>query len=90
MTALLPSFLSAAVTLVVCLINNHYQRVETDKKHSETIALIEYKLNELSNRVDKHNQLIERTYELEKKADLTEEKIKVANHRIDDLEKGAN
>lgn len=90
MTALLPSFLSAAVTLIVCLINNHYQRLETDKKHSETIALIEYKLSELSNRVDKHNQLIERTYELEKKADLTEEKIKVANHRIDDLEKGAN
>lgn len=76
MTALLPSFLSAAVTLIVCLINNHYQRIETDKKHSETIALIEYRLNELSDRVDKHNQLIERTYELEKRADIADEKIK--------------
>lgn len=76
MTALLPSFLSAAVTLIVCLINNHYQRIETEKKHSETIALIEYRLNELSDRVDKHNQLIERTYELEKRADIADEKIK--------------
>ena len=90
MTAIIPSILSAAVTLLVCLINNHYQRIETEKKHSETIALITYRLDELSDRVDKHNQLIERTYELEKKAELTEEKIKVANHRIDDLEKGAS
>ena len=86
MAAILPSILSAAVTLIVCLINNHYQRIETEKKHSETISLITYRLDELSERVNKHNQLIERTYELEKKAELTEEKIKVANHRIDDLE----
>lgn len=90
MTAIIPSILSAAVTLLVCLINNHYQRIETEEKHSETIALITYRLDELSDRVNKHNQLIERTYELEKKAELTEEKIKVANHRIDDLEKGAS
>ena len=87
MTAIIPSILSAAVTLIVCLINNHYQRLEAEKKHSETIALITYRLDELSDRVNKHNQLIERTYELEKKAELTEEKIKVANHRIDDLER---
>ena len=90
MQTIIPSVLSAAVTLIVCLINNHYQRLETEKKHSETIALITYRLDELSDRVDKHNQLIERTYELEKKAELTEEKIKVANHRIDDLERGAH
>ena len=88
MTALLPSFLSAAVTLIVCLINNHYQRLETDKKHSETIAIIQLRLDNLSDAVKKHNQLIERTYELEKRADVTEERIKAVNHRIEDLEKG--
>lgn len=90
MAAILPSILSSAVTLIVCLINNHYQRIETEKKHSETISLITYRLDELSDRVNKHNQLIERTYELEKKAELTEEKIKVANHRIDDLERSGH
>jgi hypothetical protein len=37
--------------------------------------------------VEKHNGLIDRVYKLEEKATLTEEQIKVANHRIDDLEK---
>ena len=90
MQAIIPSVLSAAVTLIVCLINNHYQRIEVEKKHAETITLISYRLDELSDRVDKHNQLIERTYELEKKAEITEEKIKVANHRIDDLERSSH
>lgn len=89
MQTLIPSLLSAAATLLVCLINNHYQRIEADKKHSETITLITYRIDELTEKVNKHNNLIERTYQLESRADLQEEKLKVANHRIDDLEKGA-
>ena len=50
-------------------------------------ALIAYRLEQLEEKVHKHNNLIERTYRLEEKAALQEEKIKVANHRIDDLEK---
>lgn len=49
--------------------------------------LIEYKIDELTERVDKHNNLIERTYKLEESAKLMDEKMKVANHRIDDLER---
>jgi hypothetical protein len=41
----------------------------------------------LSNRVDKHNNVLARTYELERRMDVQEEKTKVANHRIDDLER---
>ncbi len=50
-------------------------------------ALIAYRLSELERKQDKHNAVIERTYKLEENARLTEEKIKVANHRIEDLEK---
>lgn len=50
-------------------------------------ALIAYRLEALEKKVDLHNTVIERTYELEKRAALTAEQIKVANHRIDDLEK---
>ena len=46
-----------------------------------------YRIEQLEKKVDKHNNLIERTYKLEEEAKLTEEKIKVANHRIDDLER---
>lgn len=49
-------------------------------------ALISYRLEELEKKVDKHNTVIERTYELEKRAEVIEEQIKVANHRIGDLE----
>ena len=49
-------------------------------------ALIAYRLEELEQKVDKHNQVIERTYRLEEQQLLLEEKVKVANHRIEDLE----
>ena len=51
-------------------------------------ALISYRLEQLEKKVDLHNQVIERTYKLEEQAALMDERLKVANHRIDDLEKG--
>lgn len=48
---------------------------------------IEQKIDTLSERVDRHNNLIERTYRLEELTQVHSEKISVANHRIDDLEK---
>ena len=49
-------------------------------------ALIAYRLEELEKKVQAHNNLVERTYKLEERTELQEEKIRVANHRIDDLE----
>ena len=48
--------------------------------------LITYRIEQLESKVNKHNSLIERTYDLEKAEELTKEKIRVINHRIDDLE----
>ena len=53
----------------------------------KSAALIAYRLEELEKKVQKHNNLVERTYHLEEQAALQEEKIKVANHRIEDLER---
>ena len=91
--------ISAGVTLIVCMINTRGQQKRAERQQneawkmahqqqSETRALMEYKLDELAKRVDKHNHLVERTYRLEETAILQEEKIKVANHRIEDLERG--
>ncbi len=79
METIISSCISAAVTLLVCLVNNHCQQ-------EKTRALMEYKLEELTKRVDKHNNVVERTYCLEKEMKVREEQIKVANHRISDLE----
>ena len=51
-----------------------------------TSKLTNYRIEQLEKKVDKHNNVIERTYKLEDNDKLLEEKIKVANHRIDDLE----
>ena len=48
--------------------------------------LSNYRIEQLEKKVDKHNNIIERTYKLEDNDKLLEEKIKVTNHRIDDLE----
>ena len=69
---LLIALVTGGVTLVVCLINNFLQQ-------SKTRALLEYKLNDLTQRVNKHNDLIERTYRLE-------EQSKELTRRLDRLE----
>ena len=79
MEVIISSTISAAVTLIVCLISNHSQ-------NEKTRALMEYKLEELTKRVDKHNNTIERTYNLEQRMAVSEEQILVANLRIADLE----
>lgn len=49
--------------------------------------LTNYKIEELKKEVEKHNSVIDRVYKLEKEAEVTDEKIKVVNHRIEDLER---
>ena len=45
-------------------------------------ALIAYRLEALEKRVQAHNHLVERTYRLEERTELQEEKLKTANYRI--------
>lgn len=52
--------------------------------------LTNYRIGQLEEKVNKHNNLIDRVYRLEKAAELERERIKVANHRIQDLEQGKN
>ena len=48
--------------------------------------LIAYRLEQLENKVNQHNQVIERTYKLEEATALQEKDLRVLNHRISDLE----
>ena len=54
--------------------------------HSKTM----YRLKQLEIKMEKHNNFIERVYVLERDSAVQEEQLKVANHRIDDLEKEAH
>lgn len=84
------ALISAGAAILVCLINNYYMdkrraaKAETDFEVLK--ASITAEIKALTKEVEKHNNVIERVYALETKVDVFEEKMKVANHRIDDLE----
>lgn len=91
------AIITGAVAIIVCMVNNTWQSKRADrqhqatmnaaeKQHNTTIALIEYKLDQLTRKVEMHNSLVSRMYEVERKLGIDEEKIDVANHRIHDLE----
>ena len=48
--------------------------------------LTNYRIEQLEKKVAEHNNLVTRLYAVEKNEAVMEEEIKVANHRIDDLE----
>ncbi|MDR7814649.1 hypothetical protein [Lacrimispora sp.] len=48
--------------------------------------LTNYRLEQLEKKVDKHNTVIERTFKLEEVQAVMQEQLKVANHRIADIE----
>ena len=66
-TVLGAPLISAGAAIVVSAIQNR-----------KTVNLIEYKLEELTKKVEKHNSVIERTYKLESK-------VAVMEQRLDDL-----
>ena len=53
----------------------------------KSAALVAYRLEQLEQKVNKHNNLVERTYALEESVALMDERVKVANYRIEDIEK---
>lgn len=48
--------------------------------------LTTYRIEQLEKKVDKHNNVIERVFKIEEHEAVLDERIDVANHRIDDLE----
>ena len=70
------ALITGGVTLLVCLLTNHYQQ-------SRVMAILQVKLEELTREVREHNNFARRV-------PILEEQMKVANHRIADLEKERN
>ena len=52
----------------------------------KSTALISYRIEQLEKKVEAHNHLKDRMADVESNQKVIEEKIRVANHRIDDLE----
>lgn len=56
------------------------------KLHGE-IEVVKQEVSGLRAETAKHNKTIERTYKLEERVSVCEEKISVSNHRLTDLER---
>ena len=86
MDTIISALIAAGSAIIVCLIQSNVQHQKQQAQIDAAINLIKYKIDQLKEQVEKHNKLIERTYKLEESVALHDEKIRVANHRIDDLE----
>lgn len=77
---LIGSVIVAAISAVTSFLNNTSLKQEVTQKLEISQAVTDTKIEELTREVRKHNNFAERV-------PVIEEQIKVANHRIEDLEK---
>lgn len=80
------ALITGVLAIVVCLINNIYQMRATAKAHVDTITLINYKIEQLTEKVEEHNNLIDRVYKCEQDTALQDAEIKRLNKRIEIVE----
>jgi len=66
-------------------VENSISAIKADNDKWQSVIRVE--IQTLSDRQEKNNKVIERTFHLEERASVLEEKVRVANHRIEDLEK---
>ena len=72
--------------IIVAIISGLFTLVGTLGGILTSSKLTAYRIEQLEKKVDEHNQVIDRVYRLEQQDAVFDEEIKVANHRISDLE----
>lgn len=72
---IITGLISAGAAIIVCLINNHFTRKQTE-------SIILYRIDQLEKSVSRHNNLIDRVYKVE-------QDVALHGERISNLEKGA-
>ena len=79
METIITASITAAVTLIVCLINNYFQS-------SKQNALLGYRLDQLEKKMDKHNEIVERLYKVEDTTNRQADELVRINHRLTAVE----
>ena len=76
--------------IIVAIITGAFSFLGVYFSNRKSAALLEFRIKALEQKVEAHNNLVERMYAAEDRLNITDEKLKVANHRIDDLERSAS
>lgn len=84
--SLLGSLFTGGLALVGVVYTSRKQHDVTISEVKTEIALVKKDITTLEASVAKHNSVVERMFAAEKAIDLLDERIKVANNRIADLE----
>lgn len=84
------AIITSAFTFAGVLITVIWGNRKTQKSVKEQTDLTLYRIEQLEKKQDAHNTLIERMYKVEDRINIVEERIRVGNHRIDDLEHNAS
>lgn len=90
MQEIIVGLITASGAVICQVIISLTGRTAARQERAESQKLITYRLEQLEKKVDLHNNVIERTYKLEEDAAVIQEKIKVANNRLSDLERKVN
>lgn len=85
--AIVVALITGAVSLIGTVAGTVANRKSTNNAMQRQTDLTLYRIDQLEQKVQAHNNLIDRTYHLEEHAKVCDEKFKVANHRLDDLER---
>ena len=80
METIISSIITGVVAIATCLITQ-------GMANRKTTALIEFRLTELQKQVEKHNSIIERTFQLEEKTAVQQQQINTLEKRMDGLKK---
>lgn len=86
MESIIASVIASFLGLIGVIITNIAGNKKIENSLMISQAVTDTKIDELRRHVEKHNNVVERMYQLEKKVDVIEEKVSVANHRIADIE----
>lgn len=78
--AIIVAIITGGLSLIATIVSNNRTAQSMDAKLDKQQAVTETKLEELTREVRAHNDFAQRV-------PVLEEQIKVANHRIEDLEK---
>lgn len=60
-----PAILTTIGTIIGALISGAVSLIVASRQHNKSIALVEYRLGQLEEKVDKHNNVVERLYKVE-------------------------
>lgn len=84
------ALITGGLSLLGVVITNNASNKKMQNNIKTHQVVFDERLKNLTRQVEKHNSVIERTYEAETQIDVLKEKQRVANHRIDDLENKIN